>query len=688
MSSILAATKLAANQSRFTFTAGEIPFLVVGFDAEEKISDLFKLTLELACEEEIAPADVIGQPALLTIESDDQARRLHGIVHECFVVGTSGRFFLYKAMVRPAAALLAHRTDCRIFQHQNVPAIVTQVLNQAGLTGDLFTFRLQGNYADHDYCVQYRETDIHFICRLLAEEGIFFFFEHSSDNHLMVFGDSPVNYQPIAGEDKVPFNPGGGTVAETEAVLGFSRGQRILSGKYAQRDFNFEKPALDLSARNEQPQQPTLELYDYPGTYELPEQGARLARVRLEAASMNRDQAIGESVIARFLPGFTFTLTDGQVDGQDGQYLLTDLVHKGKQPQVLAELSDHAQGTVYHNDFKAIPADVPVRRNGKVLEKPVVRGVQTAIVTGPAGEEIYTDRHGRIKVQFHWDRLGQNDENSSCWIRVSQGWAGAGWGSMHIPRIGQEVIVDFLEGDPDRPLVTGRVYHGENIPPYALPEHKTRSTIKSETTPGGNGSNEIRFEDKKDSEEIYIHGQKDWNISIENDKGQTIGHDETLDVANNRTKTVGVDQKETIGANKRIEVGENHDETIGKNKTINVGADHVEAIKQNADITIGGDLTRTVVKNSTQKIGESLSVNVTRDSEEMVGDNKSIDVGKTFNTHAADQIHTLSDKQITLESGSAVVVVKSNGDVMITGTSVSVKATGAITLKGAKVFTN
>ncbi|MFZ1984805.1 MAG: type VI secretion system tip protein TssI/VgrG [Desulfatitalea sp.] len=675
-----------ANAPRFLFRAGDTELMVVAFRVEERISAPFFAELTLASEKELAFEKIVGKFGLLTMESDTD-RYLHGIVRRFTQSGVNGRFLLYQAQLAPQFQLLSLEQDCRIFQNKSVPDIIKEVLEESGILSTMFKFRLMGRYAPREYCVQYRESDLAFISRLLEEEGIFYFFEHRKDNHLLVFGDGTVNYQPIVGKAQVPFTPGGGLVAEQEAVSAFHLSRQIRTGKCTLRDFNFEKPSLDLTADCAEDNQARSEIYDYPGAYSLTPEGQRLAQVRLQRAVMFKDQAEGKSVVPRFIPGFTFTLERGDPPGLNGQYLLTGVLHAGAQPQVLAEKATAESGTHYENEFFAIPATVTIRPEIKT-PKPTIEGVQTAIVTGPAGEEIYTDRHGRVKVQFHWDRIGKNDDKSSCWIRVSQLWAGAGWGAMFIPRIGQEVIVDFLEGDPDRPIITGRVYHGENVTPYDLPAQKSKSTIKSNTTSGGSGSNELRFEDKKENEEIYLHGQKNWTIAIENDKNQTIGHDETLNVSNNRTKSVGVDQSETIGKNKTITVGANHDETITKNKSLNVGADHRESIKGNADIVIGGDLTQTIIKGATEKIGASFDLNITQNAKEMVGQNKSIDIGQKFTVHAAGQVHTFSDTQIRLESGGATVVLNQSGDIILSGANISINASGKLILKGTKIFSN
>jgi type VI secretion system secreted protein VgrG len=721
------ATFSQANAPRFIFTVEGNEWLVVDFSARERISTPFEIDVTLAAEEEIKLADGVGKVALLTIESADHDRPMHGIVNRFVQTGVNGRFFLYQARVVPQLWLLSLARDCRIFQNQSVPDIVRQMLEDSGMTGDLFEFRLQGDYAPRDYCVQYRESGLDFISRLLEEEGIFYFFEHSKEKHLLVFGDGAVNYQPIAGEAQVVFNPGSAMVAEEEAVVAFQLARQIRTGKYTLRDFNFEKPSLDLTADHSDPENKRLEAYDFPGEYTTTEEGRRLAQVRLQEAVLFKERAEGKSVVSRLVPGFTFTLNSHVMDGFNQEYLLTSVVHKGAQPQVLAEKASSADGTRYENRFEAIPSAVTFRPERQTA-KPIVEGVQTAIVTGPSGEEIYPDKHGRVKVQFHWDRLGQKDENSSCWIRVSQLWAGAGWGAMFIPRIGQEVIVDFIEGDPDRPIITGRVYHGSNTPPYALPGEKTKSTIKSDSTTGGGGSNELRFEDKKGSEEIYLHGQKNWTIAIENDKNQTVGNNETLSVGSNRSKRVGKDQSETIGVNKTIDVGANHTETIGVNKTetigvnasLTVGANQTEAVALAKavtigaayQITVGAAMNETVGAVKAEEIGAAKTVAVGADSSETVGNNKSVSAGKDISETAGKDINMQSGKkmtftagddfaisggkkgvidikeQLTIKVGQASITLKKNGDILIKGKKIDLKGSGNITLKGSKISEN
>ena len=512
----------AAHEAKFLFTIAGTSHEtgVVDFRAHERLSAPYEVNLNIACEDEIVFDDVIGKEAVLTIVGDVKDRFIHGIVSEFMQTGSKGRFFLYETRVVPSLWLLSLEQDCRIFQNKTVQDIITQVLKDGGITTDRFAFRLQGQYQPREYCVQYRETDLNFISRLLEEEGIFYFFEHGENKHVVVFADSTVAYKPIAGDPNVTFNPSEGTVPEEECIIGFACSRRIFSGKVTRRDYNFEKPALDLTAQEKAKEYPKLELYDYPGEYSDTQRGKQLAQVRLQESMTYQTAAEGNSVCPRLVPGSTFTLTDHERKDFNQEYLLVEVTNTGTQPQVLEEQAVGGSAMSYSNRFLAIPSAVIFRPRRSALQ-PVVEGVQTAIVVGPAGEEIYTDEHGRVKVQFHWDREGKRDEKSSCWIRVSQVWAGELWGAMHIPRIGQEVIVDFIEGDPDRPIITGRVYHGINKPPHPLPDEKTKSTIMSNTTPGGKTHNELLMEDKQGKTQVVLSNAYGHKIT-EDEETQTL----------------------------------------------------------------------------------------------------------------------------------------------------------------------
>jgi type VI secretion system secreted protein VgrG len=566
--------ELRADEERFLFKIGDKKLGVVDFTAREEISTPFEVDLTLATEEDIDFDDVIGKEALLTILGEEIDRYFHGLVNQFTQTGSSGRFLLYQATVVPSIWLLSLEQDCRIFQEKKVDEIVEQIIKDAGIPSDRFEFRLQEEYQPKEYCVQYRETDLNFISRLLEEEGIFYFFEHSEDKHLLVFGDSTVNYQPIDGvrndenQVEVPFHPPDALVPDEEFVSSCVLSRQIRSGKATLKDFNFQQPSLDLTSPEQADSFQKLEVYDYPGEYLNQDRGKTLAKIRLEEAMMLKDKAEGESNCLRFIPGFTFKLIDHEREGFNQEYLLVEVLHSGSQPQTLEERAGGG-GSNYFNQFLVIPSSVPLRP-GRSTPKPVVEGVQTAIVAGPDGEEIYTDEYGRIKVQFHWDREGERNENSSCWIRVATSLAGGNYGCIFTPRIGQEVIVDFVEGDPDRPIVTGSVYNALTMPPYTLPDEKTKSTIKTNSSTGGDGFNEIRLEDKKGEEEIFIHGEKNLDMRLKNDRREWIGNDRHLVVTRDKLEEVGRDTHIVIKRDELKEIKRDHNLKIKGKESIDV----------------------------------------------------------------------------------------------------------------------
>jgi len=560
-----------ASEAQFLFTVDDIEIGVVDFTSREEISAPFQVHLTLASEDDLHFDAVVSKEGLLTVMGDRLERHFHGIVSEFTQSGMQGRFHLYRATLVPSLWTLSLRHNCRIFQTKTVQDIVQQILEEAGIPSDRFAFRLQNAPQPREYCVQYRETDLNFISRLLEEEGIFYFFEHDRDKHLLVFGDGPMDYQPIPGEAEVLYRSAE-MVPEEEFVFSFVMSRQMTSGKMTLQDFNFQKPSLDLKSQKQTDAFSQLEVYDYPGEYLEPAQGKKLADIRLQEAVTFAESAEGKSVCPRFNPGFTFTLAEHERNSLNQDYLLVNVIHNGSQPQTLEELAGEG-GSSYSNQFVCIPASVTFRP-GRNTPKPVVEGVQTAIVTGPPGEEVYTDKHGRVKVQFHWDREGQNNDKSSCWIRVSQAWAGAGWGAMFIPRIGHEVIVDFIEGDPDRPIITGRVYHGTNIPPYALPDDKTRSTIKSDSSVGGGGFNELRFEDKSGAEEVYLHAEKDWNIQVKNCESETVGANISTNAGASISRGAGKDISRTADDNIIDKAGKNMTAESGKNMNLKAGGSY------------------------------------------------------------------------------------------------------------------
>ena len=655
----------AANASRFEFAiAGlERELKVLRLAGHEALSRPFLFQLDLAAEDEsIDFAQVIDRPATLTLIGQDGRRHINGIVH-AFSQGEPGqRFCLYQAELVPTLWRLTHRHTCRIFQQRSAPEIITQVLTEAGLGGDRARQVLHGTHPSREYCVQYRESDLDFISRLMEEEGIYYYFEHAENTHVLVMTDHASVHPPVTGSGVLPYQPRNAGRVTNEHLFGFHYRERLRPGTATLRDYNFKRPAQDLEGRQQGDSAAGLEVYDYPGSYETAAFGETLARIRLQELRTPAQTAAGESTCHNLLPGQFFTLTGHLRYTLNQRYLLTEVRTTGAQPQALEETAAGG-GSEFSNVFECIPWRVPYRPP-RVTPRPRVQGSQTAIVVGPAGEEIYTDEHGRVKVQFHWDRAGRRDEHSSCWIRVSQAWAGPAWGSMVIPRIGQEVIVDFLEGDPDRPIITGRVYHGTNRAPYALPANKTQSTLKSNSSKGGGGSNELRFEDAKGAEQLYIHAQKNQDNVVE--------HDETTKVGQDRTESVGRNEKIHIGANRTEDVGANEAIKIGANQTILIGQNQSETVAIAKALSVGAGYAVSV--------GAAMITTVGLSQTEQVGRSKTVLVGKTFAIEAGDEL------KITV--GQASLVMKSDGTVIINGTRFTFEASGPVQLSGKDVDIN
>lgn len=682
---------------RFTFKVGSEAFAVTRFRGAEKVSSPFAFEITLSRDVlDLNPHDFVNEEAVLEIQGTRSPRYLHGIIRR-FELGEQSKTSVhYQATLVPRTHRMRLRHDCRIFQNLTVPDIIREVLQGAGLASRDFRWSLQETHEPKTYSVQYRESDWAYVSRLMEEEGIFYFFDHSAANHVLVMGDSPLAHDRLDPGGQIRFRPDTGLQHPDENIFRFRFLEELRTGKVTLRDFSFENPNLSMEASSAAEAQ-ELEVYDYPGEYDVPEQAKSMSERRLQAFQATRERGTGESNCSHLAPGAVFELFDHPAAVLNQSYMILEVEHVGA--EALGGEAD-AEAGGYSNRFAVIPDSVPYRAP-LVTPKPTPRGVQTAIVVGPAGEEIYCDEHGRVKVQFHWDRLGRRDEHSSCWIRVSQGWAGAAWGAMHIPRIGQEVIVDFIEGDPDRPIITGRVYHGTNVPPYVLPAEKTKSTVKSNTTPGGGGSNELRFEDKKGVEEVYLHAQKDWNTVVENDRDQQVGRNENLYVGNNRDKKVEHHQTEFVGSDKKIKVGNDHTENIGndqaieigKNASWRIGADHELHIKGKSLMKIDVDREENVGVKRTLTVGSDENVSVDGNRTDTVKGNADLtiqgDASRVVNGSLSEDIGTVQTvkvgDELTITCGSSKVQIKKDGTMLIEGKDITIKASDPVLVDAGKV---
>lgn len=681
---------------------------VVRFEGTESISEPFQFDVLISTEDhDIRLADVVGKNATLTLQPGAGAsRHVNGIVSRFRHVEDGKNVSLYLVTVVPKLWRLRYRQTSRIFQEMTVPDILVQVLESAGLSDQEYRLALSGSYSPREYCVQYRESDITFLSRLTEEEGIFYFFEHTDDSHVLVIADSKDATVPMASPDTLPFRAPLGAMARSECVSRFSCTEEVRPGKVTLNDFNFKKPSLSLLESNSTSLDSDLEVYEFPGEYDLPGDGKTLAKVRLEEWQARRIVADGDSGCFRLTPGYLFRLSECARDEENSEYLVTRVQHRGSQPQMGEAATGDKFG--YLNTFHCIPSNVPYRPERRT-PKPTIRGVQTAIVTGPDGEEVHTDEHGRVKVHFHWDRFGAMDDKSSCWIRVSQIWAGAGWGAMWIPRIGHEVVVDFIEGDPDRPLIVGRVYHGANVPPYPLPAEKTKSTIKSNSSRGGDGFNELRFEDKKGQEEIFLHGQKDWTIRILHDEDEDVGNDAMLHVGRDQKERVDNDRSASVGANEHLDVGGDRDEridgadslSVGKNRTVTVSGAHSETVGEAQSVAIGGAQSIAVGEAQAITVADDKTENVGGHNNEGVGKNKSttvgehfmistgkdmkVEVGKNAVTEVKDEKTLVVGKKLKVQVGDAMIQIEKNGNITVQGKKIIVKGDGPIQVEGKKL---
>jgi type VI secretion system secreted protein VgrG len=602
----------AHREASVTSALGTDVLLFSSMTGHEQLGRLFEYRVQLLSNNAgIAIDDVLGQPmtVVLDLYAEGEQRHFHGIVTRFASTGGDGEMYTYEATLHPWLWLLTRMSDCRIFQDRSVVDIVKAVCADGAYGGlaALDVGALSGDYAALPYCVQYRETDFNFVCRLLEEAGIYFYFKHDAGKHTMVLADSYGAHQLIPGYGALKYASAAsaGTAAE-ESVAHWSAGGEIQTGEYALRDFDFEKAsastsgALLVKSLIAAPfAQPAYAMYDYPGNYTTADAGKARARGRLEGLHGQAEQIAATSNARGLFPGGLFTLAEHPREDQNRDFLVTACSYQMTGIAYSSKAGAGAAQFEYVCTFTAVGKKYPYRPL-RTIAKPVVQGPQTAMVVGKAGEEIWTDKYGRIKVQFHWDRLGKEDENSSCWVRVAQSWAGKGWGGMTIPRIGMEVVVSFLEGDPDRPLVTGCVYNSDAMPPYDLPAEQTKSTFKSNSSKGGAGFNEVRFDDKKGAEEVFVHAERDFKRIVKNNDVLKVGFetadagDQTIGIKNNQQLDIGADQKVDIKGLQTVKVGTTIVIEAGTSIELKVGGSSIkiEAAKitiKSAEIEIKGD---------------------------------------------------------------------------------------------------
>ncbi|GAA4360724.1 type VI secretion system Vgr family protein [Kangiella marina] len=636
--------------------------LLTAIEGYDELSAPYQFTLTCLSEEPSLPVqDLVGKPVDFGFELNNGATRyFNGYVSRLVSLGTaSEHLYRYQLTVVPKLWFLGRRVNLRIFQHQTLPQIVEKLFAEHEIT---FENRITANYPRHDYCVQYRESDLDFMSRLLEESGIFYYFEHLQGEHKIILADNKSSY-PACAQSVVAQSYGS---LDDEHISDWRKEVIFPHGQYSARSYNFESPNDDLStncqAHNDFPGVEPYEIYDYPGEYYDSGDGEPETKSRMQEAEQYHERVEAKSSCRNLSVGGTFTVSIHDDRTEMGQsYLITRMQYKAQDNTYLN--SDDPQQEV-SNSFTCIPKSVqfrPARRQAK----PCVKGIQSAVVTGPKDEEIYTDEYGRVKVQFHWDREGNLDENSSCWVRVSQQWAGAGFGGINIPRVGHEVLIEFEDGDPDRPIITGRVYNGNNPVPYHLPSNKTQSGWMSRSTPKGSveNCNQIRFEDRKGAEQLLIHAEKNQDIEVEKDESHWVGNNRTKVIDNDETSHIKHDRKKTVSNDEAADIGNDQKTKIGNDIELKVG--------RNSQIEITKDLLENVNNHRKEYTYANHWEEVGGHYEHKVQGKYDLEVVEKIFSRTTEHTLHASDKVVIAGAGGSITI--DNSGITLEGKEINIK---------------
>lgn len=643
-------------------------FAVTDFWLMQNNSSPFLLDVDVTSKSFTQEAkNLLEKKATLAIwQGPKTLRSISGVVSAFGMKENNDWQMQYSLRIQPPLWRCDLRKNFRIFQQQDIKAISTILLNENGVTD--WTSNFKTCHAPREFCVQYGESDLEFLTRLWSEEGIFFFDKpEGSDQKLTLCDD-------VAGLGKsdlfLPFNPNTQAGVTTECVSAFQYMANVRPSSVVSQDYTFKVPGwlgrYTQKGENLNNQRTQYEIFDYPGRFKDEQHGQDFTRYQIDGLRNNAETATGFSNSPQIWPGACFTLTGHPQDTLNRTWQVVNSTIVGNQPQAI--FGNQRRGTTLTNRFVVIPTDRTWRPSP--LPKPKVDGPQSAIVTGPEGEEIFCDNHGRVRVKFHWDRnRPKSSEDSSCWVRVSQAWAGSGFGNLAIPRVGQEVIVDFLNGDPDQPIIMGRTYHQDNRSPGDLPGTKTQMTIRSKTYKG-EGFNELRFDDATGKEQVYIHAQKNMDTEVLNDRSTTVNHDHNETVKNNQTVTVSVGQTVNVGSKK--EGGHDQKVTVANDQTITVQNNQKLEVTKDREKNIGGNQTTTITGKDTETVTEDQNVTVK----------------KSYKLDVADDTKIISGKSIELICGPCSIKMEQSGTVTITGLKFNFTANGPVEIKGEDVDIN
>ncbi|OQY28736.1 MAG: hypothetical protein B6244_06135 [Candidatus Cloacimonetes bacterium 4572_55] len=700
---------------------GDDTLIVIDLVGEEFISQPFRFVINLNSEDsEIDFIDVVNQPATLIMMRGGEPVKIHGLVANFQQHGRNEDWTAYRATLVPRIWRLSLYFQSRIYQNLNVEEVIVKVLENAGFSsGTDFRISLSESYSPSEYCVQYQETDLSFISRLMEHEGIHYYFEHEEDRDVMVITDQAAENPLIEDESSIPYNLGRGmSPGEPESVQEFICQEQLVAGKVALKDYNYRTPEVTLFSEEELDSDipmPGLH-YEYGHHYKTQGEGDRLAIVRMEEIGCKQRIMIGNTTCQGLRAGYKFDLRNHYRGDLNRTYLITKVTHKGSQGGAFRNTLGNTEGFTYYNDVTCIPADTPYRPP-RLTPKPKVNGIMTAKNETAGGDYSHIDEQGRYKTKMFFDLEELDPASHTRPIRMAQPYSGPDYG-MHFPNHAEtEMVWACVNGDPDRPLALSTVPNPSNTSP-SLAANNFQNILRSMR------QNELRFDDTIGDEEVYINATYDTRINTNHDKDQTTGNNETLSIGNDRTKDVGHDenssighdrnksvgnnQSERVGKNKSINVGDHHSENIGKNKRLDVGKDHSESIGKNMNITIGSNLIeriqsnnkQTVGKNQVIKIGENQEVEIGKDHLLKILENSEIEIGKDLEEKvkgkytenvtkeyelSAKKIKLLADDEIEIVTGMSKILMKKNGDIKITGKKIEIQGTQSIKLNAMKV---